>query len=175
VHSSSRLIVRTALFLALTILLPIAFHQFGLGGRLFLPMHLPVLLAGFICGPVGGLLVGLTAPVISFLTTSMPPAYAVPLMSIELPIYGLFAGLAYYKMHMNVYVALVVSMIAGRLAFAAALLVLGTFIDLPYGVGDYFKAVIITGLPGIIIQLIFIPPIVAALMRPRQVAGLPGA
>ncbi|MDD4050401.1 MAG: ECF transporter S component [candidate division Zixibacteria bacterium] len=166
-HSSTRLIVRTALFLALTVLLPIAFHQFGLAGRLFLPMHLPVLLAGFICGPVAGFLVGLTGPVISFLTTGMPPTYAVPLMSIELPIYGLVAGLTYYKMHMNIYISLIISMIVGRLGFALALLVLGTFIELPYGIGAYFKAVIVTGLPGIIIQLVFIPPIVAALMRRR--------
>jgi riboflavin transporter FmnP len=164
---ATRLIVRSALFLALTVLFPIVFHQFGLAGRLFLPMHLPVFLAGFICGPVGGFLVGLTAPVVSFLMTGMPPTYAVPLMSIELPLYGLAAGLTYYKMRMNIYVALIISMIVGRLGFALGLLIMGTFIELPYGISAYFKAVIVTGLPGIIIQLVFIPPIVAALMRRR--------
>lgn len=168
----TQLIVRSALFLALTVLLPIAFHQFGLAGRLFLPMHLTVLLAGFICGPVGGGLVGLAAPVISFLLTGMPPAYAVPLMSVELPLYGLVAGLTYERLGLNIYIALVVSQIVGRLGFALALLVLGTFIELPYGVGTYFQAVIITGLPGIILQLVFLPPIVAALKRRRQIPGV---
>lgn len=136
-------------------------------------MHLPVLLAGFICGPVGGFLVGLTAPVISFLMTGMPPTYAIPLMSIELPLYGLAAGLTYYNLRLNIYIALVVSMIAGRLGFALGLLILGIFIELPYGIETYFKAVLVTGLPGIIIQLVLIPPIVAALKRRRQAPGLP--
>ncbi len=170
---ATQLIVRSAFFLALTVLLPIAFHQFGLAGRFFLPMHLPVLLAGFICGPVGGFLVGLTAPVISFLMTGMPPTYAIPLMSIELPLYGLAAGLTYYNLRLNIYIALVVSMIAGRLGFALGLLILGIFIELPYGIETYFKAVLVTGLPGIIIQLVLIPPIVAALKRRRQAPGLP--
>jgi hypothetical protein len=173
VRPATQLIVRSALFLALTVLLPIAFHQFGLAGRLFLPMHLPVLLAGFICGPVGGFLVGLAAPVISFLLTGMPPAYAVPLMSVELPLYGLAAGLSYERLRLNIYIALVVSMIVGRLSFALALVVLGQVIELPYGPATYFQAVIITGLPGIIIQLVFIPPIVAALKRRRQIPGVP--
>lgn len=167
-RSTTQFIVRSALFLALTVVFPIAFHQFGLAGRLFLPMHLPVLLAGFVCGPVGGFLVGLAGPGISFLLTGMPPTYAVPLMSIELPLYGLAAGLTYTRLHLNIYLALVVSMIVGRLGFALGLLILGTFIELPYGIEAYFKAVIVTGLPGIIIQLVFIPPIVAALMRSRR-------
>ena len=51
-----------------------------------------ILLAGFICGPVSGMIVGLLAPVLSFALTGMPPAYAVPLMTIELCLYGLAAG-----------------------------------------------------------------------------------
>lgn len=165
---SLRLLTRTALFLALAVLLPIAFHQFGLGGRVFLPMHIPVLLAGFIAGPISGLLVGILAPLISFLFTGMPPAYAVPLMSIELPLYGLAAGLAYHRLKLNVYVALVAAMIAGRIGFAIGLLVLGVFLELPYGIERYFQAAFVAGLPGIAVQLVFIPPIVAALMRKRQ-------
>lgn len=172
-RSSTRLIVHAALFLALAVLLPLAFHQFGLAGRLFLPMHLPVLLAGFVCGPLGGFLVGLAAPLISFLFTGMPPAYAVPLMSIELPLYGLAAGLTYYKMRMNIYLALILSLAVGRLGFALGLLVLGMFIELPYGLSAYFKAVLVTGLPGIIIQLVFIPPIVTALRRTGKRASSP--
>ena len=139
-HSSVRFITRTALFLALAILLPIAFHQFGLGGRIFLPMHIPVLLAGFIIGPVSGVIVGLLSPLTSFLSTGMPPAYAVPLMSIELPLYGLVAGLAYQRLRLNVYIALVVALIVGRLGFALGLLILGLFLQLPYGIEAFFSA-----------------------------------
>ncbi len=151
--------------MALGVLFPIIFHQFGMAGRIFLPMHIPVLLAGCICGPLSGLIIGLLAPALSFALTAMPPSYAVPLMTIELSLYGLAAGLFYYRLRLNVYIALVVSLILGRIGFAIGLLILGLFIELPYGVKTYFSISVVTGLPGIIIQLVIIPPIVAAVMR----------
>jgi len=158
-------LVRTALFLALSVLFPIAFHQFGMAGRIFLPMHIPVLLAGCISGPISGLLIGLLAPGLSFALTGMPPSYAVPLMTIELCLYGLAAGLFYCRLRLNIYIALIVALVLGRIGFAIGLLVLGLFIDLPYGIKTYFSVAVVTGLPGIIIQIVFIPPIVAAVMR----------
>lgn len=167
-----RRIAYSSLFLALTILLPIVFHQFGIAGRVFLPMHLPVLICGFIAGPMAGVVIGLLAPFLSHLLTSMPPTYAVPLMTMELPLYGLVAGLAYNKLKLNIYLALIAAMIIGRLAFALGLLILGRFIELPYGPLEFFAAggAVITGIPGIIIQIIIIPPIVAALKRAGNVA-----
>jgi riboflavin transporter FmnP len=165
VNPGSKLLVRTALFLALAVLFPIIFHQFGMAGRIFLPMHIPVLLAGCICGPLSGMIIGLLAPALSFALTAMPPSYAVPLMTVELSLYGLAAGLFYYRLRLNVYIALIVSLILGRIGFAIGLLVLGLFIELPYGVKTYFSISVVTGLPGIIVQLVFIPPIVAAVMR----------
>ncbi len=164
-NPAPRLIVRTALFLALAVVFPIAFHQFGMAGRYFLPMHIPVLLAGFISGPISGLVTGLLAPGLSFALTGMPPSYAVPLMTLELCLYGLTAGLFYYRLRLNIYIALVISLILGRIGFAIGLLILGQFLELPYGVKTYFSAAVVAGLPGIAIQLIFIPPIVAAVMR----------
>ncbi len=157
----------TALFLALAILFPVIFHQFGIAGRIFLPMHIPVLICGFIIGPVAGLLVGLIGPFLSHLLTAMPPLYAVPLMTLELAIYGLIAGLTYRKLRLNIYPALFICMILGRLAFAAGLAILGLFIQLPYGPVQFFAAggAVISGLPGVILQIIIIPPIVAALKR----------
>ena len=165
-----RFVAHTALYLALAVLLPIAFHAFGPGGRVFLPMHVPVLLAGFLAGPFSGLIVGLLAPGLSNLLTGMPPTYAVPLMSTELPIYGLVAGIAYSRLRLNVYIALVIAMVFGRVMFGISLFVLGIFIDLPYTAAMFFSTggAIITGLPGIIIQLLLIPIIVAAVKRHRQ-------
>jgi riboflavin transporter FmnP len=169
VNPGSKLLVRTALFLALAVLFPMIFHQFGMAGRIFLPMHIPVLLAGCICGPLSGMIIGLLAPALSFALTAMPPSYAVPLMTIELSLYGLAAGLFYYRLRLNVYIALIISLILGRIGFAIGLLILGLFIELPYGVKTYFSISVITGLPGIIIQLVVIPPIVAAVMRRERV------
>ncbi|PKK82443.1 MAG: ECF transporter S component [candidate division Zixibacteria bacterium HGW-Zixibacteria-1] len=167
-----RRIAYSSLFLALAILLPIVFHQFGMAGRIFLPMHIPILICGFIAGPVAGVIIGLLAPFLSHLLTSMPPAYAVPLMTMELPLYGLTAGLAYNKLKLNIYVALIAAMIIGRLAFALGLLILGKFIELPYGPLEFFAAggAVVTGIPGIIIQIIIIPPIIAALKRAGNIS-----
>jgi uncharacterized membrane protein len=165
----TRFITHSALYLALAVLLPLTFHPFGVGGRVFLPMHIAVLLAGFLVGPWSGLLVGLLAPGLSYLLTGMPPTYAVPLMSMELPMYGLVAGVAYNRLHLNVYIALVAAMIVGRLMFGLGLFVLGMFIDLPYSAATFFSTggAIVSGLPGIIVQLVLIPILVAALRRTR--------
>ena len=162
-----RFVTHSALYLALSVLLPIAFHAFGLGGRLFLPMHIPPLLAGFLVGPSSGVTVGLLAPLVSYLLTGMPPTYAVPLMSLELPMYGLVAGIAYRRLHLNIYIALVLAMIVGRVMFGLGLFVLGMFIELPYTAATFFSTggAIVTGLPGIAVQIILIPLIVAAFNR----------
>ena len=164
-----RYVTHSALYLALAILLPIAFHAFGLGGRVFLPMHIPVLLAGFLVGPSSGVIVGLLAPLLSYLLTGMPPTYAVPLMSLELPMYGLVAGIAYRRLRLNIYLALALAMLVGRLMFGLGLFVLGMLIDLPYTAAAFFSTggAIVSGLPGIAVQIVLIPIIVAAFNRTR--------
>jgi riboflavin transporter FmnP len=170
VNPRFRFVTHSALYLALAVLLPIAFHAFGLGGRVFLPMHIPVLLAGFLVGPASGLTVGLLSPLLSYLLTGMPPTYAVPLMSLELPMYGLVAGIAYRRLHLNIYISLVLAMVVGRLMFGMGLFVLGMFIDLPYTAAAFFSTggAIVSGLPGIAVQIVLIPIIVAAFNRTRK-------
>jgi riboflavin transporter FmnP len=166
----TRWIAYTALYLALALVLPVGFHAFGIAGRLFLPMHIPVLLAGFLVGPGSGLFVGLFAPSLSHLLTGMPPTYAVPLMSMELAIYGLIAGVAYQRLRLNIYIALVIAMILGRIMFGLGLFVLGMFMELPYDAATFFSTggAIVSGLPGIAVQLVIIPIIVAAVRRRPQ-------
>ena len=64
----------TALLIALGVALPLVFHAVPLGGRIFLPMHLPTFVAGLILGPLSGLVVGVGSPVVSSLLTGMPVA-----------------------------------------------------------------------------------------------------
>lgn len=141
-----------------------------MGGRVFLPMHIPVFLAGFIAGPYSGLLVGLLAPGLSAMLTGMPPSYAVPLMTLELPMYGLVAGLCYYRMKINIYVSLIIAMLLGRIMFGLGLFLLGMFMDLPYDAATFFSTggAILTGLPGLAVQLFLIPPIAAAVRRQKK-------
>ena len=167
-----RKVAHTALYLAIAIVLPIGFHQFGLAGRVFSPMHIPVLICGLTAGVMPAVLVGLMAPLLSHLLTGMPPTYAVPLMTMELAMYGLSAGLVYKWLKMNseilrIYIALVLAMIVGRLAFALGLFILGLFIEMPYGPAQFFAigGAVMTGLPGIAVQLVIIPPLVAVIKR----------
>ena len=166
----TRFITHTALFLALAILLPVAFHTL-VWGRVLLPMHIPVLLAGFLVGPTSGLLVGLLAPILSQFLTGMPPSYAVPLMTMELATYGLIAGLTYKRWNWNVYVCLIVAMILGRAMFSLGILLLGPFLAIPYDITGYFALTgpLFAGLPGIIVQLAIIPVIVAGVMRRKRI------
>ena len=165
--TKTRFISHTGLFLALAVLLPVGFHAFGSSGRIFLPMHIPPLLAGFLVGPLSGVIVGIMAPGLSHLLTGMPPTYAVPLMSLELPIYGLVAGMAYKRLNLNIYVSLIAALLFGRLMFALGLLVLGLFMNLPYGVSEFIAggAALVHSLPGVIIQIVVIPVLVASLKR----------
>jgi len=101
-------------------------------------MHIPVLLAGFLAGPVCGLTVGILAPLLSHLLTGMPPTYAVPLMAAELPVYGLVAGLTYNRLKLNIYLSLIIAMVLGRVMFGLSLFVLGLFIKLPYSAAEFF-------------------------------------
>ena len=172
-RSRSRFIAHTALFLALGVLLPIGFHYVSPAGlplgRVLLPMHLPVLLAGFISGPASGIVVGLLAPGLSHLLTGMPPTYAVAPMTLELAMYGLVAGITYQRLHLNIYLSLIIAMVLGRILFGLGLFVLGLLIHLDYTAAAYFSggSALISGLPGIVMQLVLIPVIVAAINRKR--------
>jgi hypothetical protein len=160
-------ITLTAFFITLGVTLPIVFHQIALAGRVFSPMHIPVFLAGIFVGPISGLIVGLVCPVLSFLLTGMPPPYAVPLMSLELPVYGVTIGILIRVFKYPV-ISLLLAMILGRLAFALGLFILGMFLSLPYGPEAFVKVSVITGLPGIAIQLILIPLLMEAIQLTRK-------
>jgi len=91
--SSLRDWLKGGVFISLGVLLPIAFHAVGAMGSVFLPMHIPVLMAGLLMGPVIGAGVGALTPVCSSLLTGMPPLMpTLPIMIPELIAYGAVAG-----------------------------------------------------------------------------------
>jgi hypothetical protein len=167
IRLSARQITLTALFITLGVVFPIVFHQVALSGRIFLPMHIPVFLAGIFVGPLGGLIVGLACPTLSFFLTGMPPPYAVPLMSMELSVYGLSIGILIRWIKLPI-LSLLISMILGRLAFGLGLFILGQFLSLPYGLEAFIKVSVIAGLPGIAIQLILIPLLMEAVQLAKK-------
>ncbi|MCJ7507276.1 MAG: ECF transporter S component [candidate division Zixibacteria bacterium] len=166
----NREISLTGLFIALGVALPIAFHFIHpLAGRTLLPMHIPVLLAGILLGPISGIIVGLVCPTTSFLLTGMPPAYAVPLMTLELALYGLASGILVRKLRIPLIPGLLLAMIVGRFGFAFALFVLGRFIQLPYDVKYFILYAIPTGLPGVILQIVLIPALVKGIQLASRI------
>ncbi|MBP3634494.1 MAG: ECF transporter S component [Oscillospiraceae bacterium] len=163
--------ILTAVCIALCVVLPQAFHAIPNAGSVYLPMHIPVLLCGLICGAPYGLLCGLAGPALSHLFTGMPPASMLPGMLMECAVYGLVAGLVMgirtKKLYADLYLSLICAMLAGRVVSGIA----KAFI---FSAGEYSMAAwvtgsFVTGLPGILIQLILIPTIVFALMKARLI------
>lgn len=157
-----------AMLTALSIVLPQIFHLTGIPqvGAVFLPMHIPVLLAGFMLGPVYAPIIGAFAPVISHLLTNMPVSARLPFMIVELLFYGLASGLFYHVFRLKekrfgAVVTLALSMLVGRLAYALSLVIAAEF----FGIEGGFMAAVsatVTGVYGIVLQFITIPPIVFA-------------
>lgn len=169
---NARKITYGGLLIAMAILLPQAFHLTGFqqSGQIFLPMHIPVLLSGFILGPMFGMCVGAISPVISSLLTAMPAPDRLPFMIIELAAYGLMAGLLYEKAGLRknrfgIIVSLIGAMIFGRIMYALSLFVACDIFGLA-GVGAIGAVnATVKGIYGILLQLVIIPPIVYALEK----------
>lgn len=137
------------------------FHFFGLGKN-FLPMHIPVLLAGFILSLPYAIAIGVITPLLSSIITGMPPIFPVlPYMVFELAVYAVVANVLSKKMKLNTYLSLIMSMVAGRIV--AGIVVWGMIVifgaKLPSPTVFIISAVT-AGIPGIIIQLAFIPPMI---------------
>lgn len=163
-NKTQRLTV-SGFLVALGIILPyISAHGMGIPGTILLPMHIPVLLCGFLCGQFYGAICGAALPILNCLLTGMPsPFPMLPIMFFELTVYGFVSGLLFCKTPLGkkkfgIYVALPIAMICGRVAYA------GAFYTLQLTAGN-LKALtvtyaIVTGLPGIVVQLLIIPSII---------------
>lgn len=162
-----------ALLLAMGVLLPQVFHLLGgaATGGTFLPMHIPVLMGGLLLGPHWGLALGVTCPLLSSLLTAMPPAARLPFMLVELAVYGLVAGLL-SRRNCNLWVALLGAQIAGRLAYALVLWAGQGLFSLNFPPALTVWTALLTGLPGLVVQWVFVPSLV--LLTRRVVSLAPG-
>ena len=159
--------VLAALFTALCVVLPIAMHMIPDAGTVFLPMHIPVLMCGLICGVPYGFLCGLLGPALSCLLTGMPPMVILPAMMVECATYGAVAGLVLKfvrtkNLTADLYIALIAAMIAGRVVSGIAKALIFT----PgITMTAWVTASFVTALPGIVIQLLLIPQVVRLLTK----------
>lgn len=171
-HNKLLKIILAALFLALAYVMPFLTGQIPEIGSMLCPMHLPVLLCGFICGPVWGVVVGFIAPLMrSMLTGGFPPMFPTAVcMAFELATYGAIAGLMHKilpKKKPYIYCSLLTAMIAGRLIWGAAM-----FICVGASGGNFTFAAFLAGaftnaIPGIIVQVVLVPILVMLLDNPK--------
>ncbi|MEG1242667.1 MAG: ECF transporter S component [Oscillospiraceae bacterium] len=164
-NSKTYKIVVSGLMLALGILLPLlTAHGFGLPGTVLLPMHIPVFLAGLLCGPVYGLICGIIIPAASTLLTGMPAVFPMlPIMLGELASYGFVSGMIYKAYNKSAYPALLGAMLCGRIVYGVIFAILMSFNGGMKALSVF--AAITTGLPGIAVQLILIPVLVKLINR----------
>jgi len=166
-----------AICLALCMVLPFFTGQIPQIGMALAPMHIPVLLCGFITGPAYAMIVGLIAPLLRMLIFGMPMPFMAITMCFELAAYGLVAGLLYKIFPGKVifiYLSLIIAMLLGRVVWGVAVLQLVNvaFLPLPmgweqFGWNEFIASAFISAIPGIILHIILIPVLVMALQKAR--------
>ena len=167
--NNTKKLTLSALFLALGFVLPFLTGQLPQIGRMMLPMHIPVLICGFVCGAPYGLLVGFIVPLLRSLLLGkpelMPTAVA---MAIELATYGFVTGLLYVKLKSKkpgILITLILSMLAGRIVWGLVSLLLYQLLGNTFTWELFMAGAFLNAIPGIIIQLIFIPVIIYSLRK----------
>lgn len=162
-----RSVTVSGLLLAVGLVLPFLTGQLKNIGSMLLPMHIPVLLCGLICGWRYGAAAGFILPLFRNLLFSMPPMPGAISMAFEMGVYGLVAGAVYpasrWKCVVSVYKSLIAAMLAGRLVWGAAqYLILGIRGE-GFTLEAFLAGAFLNAIPGIILQLIFIPILMLAL------------
>ena len=153
-------------------MLPLLFHGIQGAGQIFCPMHIPVFLCGLVCGWQFGLLCGLAGPALSSALCGMPPVSILPSMMIELAVYGLIAGLMMRcvrtrHVYADLYISLIVAIVAGRVVNGLVNALI--FARGSYSMATWVAGSVVKSWPGTVIQLVFIPSIVFALMKARLI------
>ena len=159
-----------AMLLALGLVLPFFTGQIPQIGRMLCPMHLPVLLCGLLCGWKYGLAVGLILPPLRFVLFHMPPPFPTGIaMAFELAAYGFLTGFLYARSRwqcvMALYRCLIAAMIAGRLVWGAACVVLLGLGKLEFSWHAFLSGAVLSAIPGIVLQLLVIPAVMVAMDR----------
>jgi riboflavin transporter FmnP len=171
-------LVLSAMFMAIGLVLPFITGQIQQIGSMLLPMHIPVLFCGLICGWQYGAVVGFVLPLLRYVLFGMPPIFPTGVsMSFELAVYGAVIGLIMQQLSKrnttdsgknyvrNLYLALIGAMLAGRIVWGLVRFILARATMQPFTMEMFMAGAFLTAIPGIIVQLILIPGIMAALKR----------
>jgi thiamine transporter ThiT len=170
--ASVKRLILSGMFIAIGIVLPgITMHIPAIGNML-LPMHIPVMLLGFICGAPYGAAAGFITPLLRSALLSMPPLFpTASAMAFELACYGFLCGMLYDRLPKRtlfIYASLILAMLGGRIVWGAVSLLFFTLQQNAFTWKLFLNGAFHTALPGIAIQLLLIPPLVMALKKNKR-------
>ena len=158
-------LVTAAMLMGVGIVLPIFTGQIPQIGNMLLPMHLPVLICGLICGWQYGGIIGFLLPLLRY----MPPMPNGIAMAFELAAYGAIAGFLYnrskWQCIVSLYRSLLIAMIGGRVVWGAVRVLMLGMGGSSFSWQMFMAGAFLNAIPGIILQLVFIPALMVALNR----------
>lgn len=161
-----------AFFMALGVLLPFVTGQIPAIGNMLLPMHVPVLLCGYVCGWQYGLVVGALLPLFRSMFFGMPVLFPTACaMAVELAVYGFCTGVFSKKLGRSweaLYLSLIGAMLCGRAAWGITALAFNRMAGAAFTWQVFFAQAFAKAVPGIIIQLALIPAIVKRIPLENQ-------
>lgn len=166
--------VYSAMFLSIGLILPFFTGQIPQIGSMMLPMHIPVLVCGMVCGSFYGGIVGFILPLMRYVLFGMPVIFPNGLaMSFELAAYGIIVGRMYYnskwKCWHNLYFSLITAMIGGRIVWGIFFGIFCGMAGQPFTISIFLASAFLNAIPGICLQLLFVPMLVKAISRADMV------
>lgn len=168
-HSKTRQLTLAALFLALGLIMPFLTAQIPTVGSRLLPMHIPVLLGGFVLGGPYGAIIGFITPLLRSALFGMPPMFpTATCMAFELATYGFVTGYLYQQLKkniVNIYITLIFSMIIGRIVWGLVSLLIYSLQGNTFTMTMFVAGGLTNAIPGMILQIILIPILVLALQK----------
>lgn len=161
--------VTAAMLLAVGMVLPFFTGQIPQIGNMMLPMHLPVLVCGLVCGWQYGGAIGFILPILRYACFGMPPMPNGIAMAFELAAYGMIAGYLYnrskWQCIISLYRSLLIAMVGGRLIWGAVRVLMFGIWGNAFSWKMFMAGAFLEAIPGIILQLVFIPALMVALNR----------
>lgn len=166
--NTTKKLTLSAVLLALGLILPFFTGQIQEIGNKLLPMHIPILICGFVCGWKYGLITGAITPLLRCMLFSMPAPINAICMAFELATYGMVSGWLYQKiktMKLRIYASLLTAMISGRIIWGCVCLLFYGITQSTFTWQMFVGASFLNAIPGIVIQLILIPILILGLEK----------
>lgn len=160
------------ILLGLGYALPFLTGQIPEIGNMLCPMHIPVLIAGFILGPYYGLILGFILPISRSAFFGMPYFYPTSIaMAFELATYGFLSGFIFKILQnklktdiiVNTLLALIIALFGGRIVWGIASFICNLTIQNSFTFKIFLAGAFINAWPGIILQIIIIPLLIKIL------------